>query len=272
MTNNRLDLNRLGRLALWTLYGERGRILTYGVVMTALFTVATWLALWFSRQEDAETRELSLFLAEGLCTSVYCFGCFVFYTRVFTNLKTKREAVTFLSLPASPLEKWLARVIYACVFLQLLATVSLLLADGLGWLFAQSLGLDYGKGVALGTLATVWKGFSYNLTVGGLRFEAPWLFGVSLNVFSSALVVWSSAGFRHPLLSSIGIMAALVVFLVAPGLRATQGLLQVLGGEWLTFLFYLSAVVMLFGAYWLLRLSYRALTRREIVTHKWMNL
>ena len=68
------------------------------------------------------------------------------------------------------------------------------------------------------------------------------------------------------------IMAALVVFLVAPGLRATQGLLQVLGGEWLTFLFYLSAVVMLFGAYWLLRLSYRALTRREIVTQKWMNL
>lgn len=272
MTNNRLDLSRLGRLALWTLYGERGRILTYGVVMTALFAVAIGLALWFSRHEDAETRELSLFLAEGLCTSVYCFGCFVFYTRVFTNLKTKREAVTFLSLPASPLEKWLARVIYACVFLQLVATVSLLLADGLGWLFAQSLGLDYGAGVALGTLATVWKGFSYNLTVGGLRFEAPWLFGVSLNLLSTALVVWASTVFRNPLLSSIGVMATLTLLLVAPGLRSCPWLFGLVGGGWLTFAFYLAVVVMLTAAWWLLRDSYRAFTRREIVTHKWMNL
>lgn len=184
---------------------------------------------------------------------------------VWTLRASRQEMVTYAVA--------MTAIYTAIIWLMLwVATAALFLADGLGWLFSLSLGQEYPRGVALGVMEEVTRGFRYSTTVGGETFRSPWLFGVSLNVFSSALVVWSSAGFRHPLLSSIGIMAALVVFLVAPGLRATQGLLQVLGGEWLTFLFYLSAVVMLFGAYWLLRLSYRALTRREIVTHKWMNL
>lgn len=272
MMSDKLDFKRLGRLALWTLYEERGRILTYGVVMTAIFTAVIWLTLWASREEDPATRELSFFLAQGLCTSVYCFGCFVFYTRVFSNLKSKDKAIVFLSLPASSLEKWLLRVVYACVFLQLLATAALLLGDGLGWLFACSLGQDYQGGVACDVLATIWKGFSYHFVVNSLRFESPWLFGVALNLFSSALIIWVSTVFRNPLLSSIGMMAVLVVLVVAPGLRSCQALFLMVGSGWLTFVFYLASVIMFSLAWWLLRASYKAFTRREIVTHKWFNL
>ena len=270
--NIAINRKRLGHLAVWTLCASRQEMVTYAVAMTAIYTAIIWLMLWVARDESPADRELTMYLAQGFCTSAYCFGCFFFMTRAFAVLGTKGGATAFLSLPASMTEKWLVRVLYSFVALQLVATAALFLADGLGWLFSLSLGQEYPRGVALGVMEEVARGFRYSTTVGGETFRSPWLFGVSLNVFSSALVVWSSAGFRHPLLSSIGIMAALVVFLVAPGLRATQGLLQVLGGEWLTFLFYLSAVVMLFGAYWLLRLSYRALTRREIVTQKWMNL
>lgn len=130
---NRFNIKRFGHLAVWTLRASRQEMVTYAVAMTAIYTAIIWLMLWVARDESPADRELTMYLAQGFCTSAYCFACFFFMTRAFAVLGTK-------------------------------------------------------------------------------------------------------------------------------------------GGEWLTFLFYLPAVVMLFGAYWLLRLSYRAFTRREIVTHKWMNL
>lgn len=270
--NIAINRKRLGHLAVWTLRASRQEMVTYAVAMTAIYTAIIWLMLWVARDESPADRELTMYLAQGFCTSAYCFACFFFMTRAFAVLGTKGGATAFLSLPASMTEKWLVRVLYSFVALQLVATAALFLADGLGWLFSLSLGQEYPRGVALGVMEEVTRGFRYSTTVGGETFRSPWLFGVSLNVFSSALVVWSSAGFRHPLLSSIGVMATLTLLLVAPGLRSCPWLFGLVGGGWLTFAFYLAGAVMLTAAWWLLRDSYRAFTHREIVTHKWMNI
>lgn len=267
MIMNRFNVKRFGHLALWTLREARQEMVTYGVVLTAIYAAVIFLFLWGSRNETPDGQKTSMVLAMAFCASAYCFGSFFFYTRVVSNMKTKRQAISFLSLPASPLEKYLVRVIYCCVALQALAFVALLVADGLGSLFALSLGHDYPFGVA----KEVWRAvvLEFELSVGnGANYEVPLFFTLAFEFFMMSLVVCVSTLFRHPLLSSIGAMAVVVVFLIV----LLKGSTVCVSVTALDVFYALVSIALLALAVWLFRLSYKGFTRREIVTHKWMNL
>ena len=113
---NRFNIKRFGHLALWTLREARQEMVTYGVVLTALYAAIIFLFLWGSKGENLDGQQMSMFLAMGFCTSVYSFASFFFHTRMLANMKAKRQAIPFLSLPASPLEHWLGGVLYCFLF------------------------------------------------------------------------------------------------------------------------------------------------------------
>lgn len=266
---NRFNIKRFGHLALWTLREARQEMVTYGVVLTALYAAIIFLFLWGSKGENLDGQQMSMFLAMGFCASVYSFASFFFHTRMVANMKAKRQAIPFLSLPASPLEKWLVRVIYCCVALQAIAFVTLLVADGLGSLFALYLGHDYW----MGTTHEIWRSvileFHINTTVNGVSYESPWFFSFTIQLFLMSLIVCVSTLFRHPLLSSIGAMAVVVVFVMV-FFRASNAV--GMSGTALDVFYALVSIALLALSVWPLRLSYKGFTHREIVTHKWMNL
>ena len=59
---NRFNIKRFGHLALWTLREARQEMVTYGVVLTALYAAIIFLFLWGSKGENLDGQQMSMFL------------------------------------------------------------------------------------------------------------------------------------------------------------------------------------------------------------------
>lgn len=271
--NKRFQLRRFGHLMTWTLYGQKGQMLTKFVGLTAIFFVAMALTVWTQRDNPAWAREGAYYQITAFCVFIASMACFVFLTKVFANLKTKEQRVAYLSLPASPLEKWLGRVLYACVVLPLLVPFAFVAGDLLATLFARVMGVDYVM-AGCANYVRLWSQIPNPFKDGEqMRAAAAVLYammagGLALN----ALVLLCSTVFRHALLMSIACMLGLTFLLVGAvtdGQMPASAPLTQGQAEWLCVLLGTLALLVAAGELWL---SYRVYRRMEVVPGKFTNL
>lgn len=254
----------------WTLYGQKGQMLTKFVGLTAIFFVAMALTVWTQRDNPAWAREGAYHQITAFCVFIASMACFVFFTKVFANLKTKEQRVAYLSLPASPLEKWLGRVLYACVVLPLLVPFAFVAGDLLATLFARVVGVDYVM-AGCANYARLWSQIPNPFKDGEqMRAAAAVLYammagGLALN----SLVLLCSTVFRHALLMSIACMLGLVFLFVHWADHAEFG--HYSQGE-IELACALVATALLLVGLGELYLSYRVYRRMEVVPGKFTNL
>lgn len=254
----------------WTLYGQKGQLLTKFVGLTAIFFVAMALTVWTQRDNPAWAREGAYHQITAFCVFIASMACFVFFTKVFANLKTKEQRVAYLSLPASPLEKWLGRVLYACVVLPLLVPFAFVAGDLLATLFARVVGVDYVM-AGCANYARLWSQIPNPFKDGEqMRAAAAVLYammagGLALN----SLVLLCSTVFRHALLMSIACMVGLVFLFVHWADHAEFG--HYSQGE-IELACALVATALLLVGLGELYLSYRVYRRMEVVPGKFTNL
>ena len=254
----------------WTLYGQKGQMLTKFVGLTAIFFVAMALTVWTQRDNPAWVREGAYHQITAFCVFIASMACFVFFTKVFANLKTKEQRVAYLSLPASPLEKWLGRVLYACVVLPLLVPFAFVAGDLLATLFARVVGVDYVM-AGCANYARLWSQIPNPFKDGEqMRAAAAVLYammagGLALN----SLVLLCSTVFRHALLMSIACMVGLVFLFVHWADHAEFG--HYSQGE-IELACALVATALLLVGLGELYLSYRVYRRMEVVPGKFTNL
>lgn len=269
---NRFQLKRFGHLMTWTLYGQKGQLLTKFVSLTAMFFIVLGLTVWTQRDNSEWARQASYHQNTAFCVAMASIACFVFYTLLLANMKTKEKRVTYLSLPASPLEKWLGRVLYVSVVLPLLVPFAFVAGDLLTTLFAQTLGVDY---VMEGCVSytRIWRVMSLSGNPDDVRGVAAILYvtlagGTAIN----CLVLLCSTVFRHALLVSIACMVGLAFMLV--GVATSDyvdepGTLSIGQAESLCALL---GTVFLLVAFCELWLSYRVFRRMEVVPGRFTNL
>lgn len=268
--NKRFQLRRFGHVLTWTLYGQKGQLLTKFVGLTAIFFVAMALTVWTQRDNPAWAREGAYHQITAFCVFIASMACFVFFTKVFANLKTKEQRVAYLSLPASPLEKWLGRVLYACVVLPLLVPFAFVAGDLLATLFARVVGVDYVM-AGCANYARLWSQIPNPFKDGEqMRAAAAVLYammagGLALN----SLVLLCSTVFRHALLMSIACMVGLVFLFVHWADHAEFG--HYSQGE-IELACALVATALLLVGLGELYLSYRVYRRMEVVPGKFTNL
>lgn len=268
--NKRFQLRRFGHALTWTLYGQKGQLLTTLASLTAIFFVAMALTVWTQRDNPAWAREGAYYQITAFCVFIASMACFVFFTKVFANLKTKEQRVAYLSLPASPLEKWLGRVLYACVVLPLLVPFAFVAGDLLATLFARVVGVDYVM-AGCANYARLWSQIPNPFKDGEqMRAAAAVLYammagGLALN----ALVLLCSTVFRHALLMSIACMLGLVFLFVHWADHAEFG--HYSQGE-IELACALVATALLLVGLGELYLSYRVYRRMEVVPGKFTNL
>ena len=271
--NKRFQLRRFGHALTWTLYGQKGQLLTTLVSLTAMYFILLALTIWMQKDDPDWARQASYYQMTGFCVMAGCAASFVFVTRVFHNLKTKRQRVAYFSLPASAPEKWLCRMVYACVVLPLLVPFAFVAGDLLATLFARVMGVDYVM-AGCANYVRLWSQIPNPFKDGEqMRAAAAVLYammagGLALN----ALVLLCSTVFRHALLMSIACMLGLTFLLVGAvtdGQMPASAPLTQGQAEWLCVLLGTLALLVAAGELWL---SYRVFRRMEVVPGKFTNL
>jgi len=135
-------IQRATKLFKWNLLTYRKQYLGFlGLTFLALMVGYFFLTYGFSKYEDREWAE-SLLMSN--CTAVAWFvAAFVAIlapTLTFCNMNTKESRMTFLSLPASNIEKFLVRYVGGTLIYYVGALIVFILASTLFWGFTYLIG------------------------------------------------------------------------------------------------------------------------------------
>lgn len=259
------QLKRFGHMMAWTLRGERKNWLAVGVAACAAYFLFLVYPIWKSHggEVDAERGVIT-------CVGMTCGIYVVLLTQLIANLKTKEKRVAYLSLPASPLEKYLSRLLYVGLLVPLTLPVAMVVADALASLFALTLGGGY---VMEGTRCA-W--LALGKLLAGMVEEALALVLYAVVGYVAlllALLTLCSVVFRQGMAASA---ACLVVVLFATGMGVEwlsgMGPVVSLSDSQARLLLGLAGTFFLAAALLAMWLSYRVYRRLQVVPGKFTNL
>ncbi len=255
----------------WSALDSKKEITTNLSILFAFFLVPMLLNIVFGFENPASVRAESLKITNSFITLGFTFyitfgGCWI-----FNNMKTKQQRITFKMLPASDLEKFLARLFYVTVFWTLSALVVYVVADLVRMLICLITYQDY----IFSSTAMIFDEISSSLD--SITFQQDKINGL-LFFFVSSL--WQHSFFtlggtvfrRKPLafamLTAMFIMMvgffvgfyALTFYdldLIKQNVANMVNVLLAIGFAWALF------------HYWL---SYRIFRRMQVINNKWLNL
>ena len=123
------DINRFGSVLKWNALMTKKEILTNTASMTFAFVVLAVVQVMSSRNKSDMVVENNLHNFTSFALFVFLIICFIGGCWIFSNMKTKEQRITFKMLPATDLEKFVVRALYATVVWWLMAFVAFCLAD-----------------------------------------------------------------------------------------------------------------------------------------------
>lgn len=267
------NFNRFWQVLKWTVISEKKSIMTAAVAYTVgflaiqLFSCFTIFDLTHGLG-DAATYG-------GMTTCSVLLSCMSYYyaSGILGNAHTTQQRTTALMLPASNLEKFVARVIYCCIFMLALLYVAVFVATGLRMLLELIAGH---QGIV--------SGFSFFFDVSTFRFNsmdvnlfpviAGTLWTTSLFVlggvfFSKRPFVWTNVAL---ILGSITLFTLMFYIGTLIGEENIGRFLENFRGMTFdTFQLIVSIILIAFTVFnvWL---AYWLYTRLQVVQHKWFNV
>lgn len=276
------DISRFGALLKWHLMSNHRQILNIFFALTIGFFA---MMLFFTQVLDFQVlddgpstiRLYQMRLEMSMMTGLFCiFICvLVSAARIFRNMKSTSQRITFLMLPASNFEKWLVRFLHATLFTFLLACLALVAADVVRMLIAPLWDKPFMSGVAL-------------LLKDRNRVEVPvdsykafvflFMMGSTLLISHATYILGGALFRKSPFVLTTLVMFVLSV-LVGQVLHDSQLMNEITLADYnpQTGL-YISPWVWIAGTvnyllallfYWL---SYKLFCRMQVINNKWLNL
>lgn len=265
-------IKRFGHLMTWTLYGQKSELLTTFVSMIAMYFIVMAITVWnqkdnavWAQQASYDNVTLFWLIMTGIASFVLC-------TRLFLNMKTKEKRLTYLTLPASPVEKYLARLLYVCVALPLMLPFAFVSADLLATAFGQSLGANYTMEACayIGTLFQ--QAIPMVETPDDAETVAAMAYFLCLCALSlavAAFVLLCSTVFRRAQLMSIVFMFAIIFLAIYTASNTTFRVVSHADGTLVCALWGMFFLLVALGELWL---SYRVFCRMQVVPGRFTNL
>ncbi|MGN1263125.1 MAG: hypothetical protein ACI4TW_03730 [Prevotella sp.] len=126
------DSGRFGNLMRYELMTNKRNIINMMLIMTIAQTFFYASTSIMTLQEHSDCNKTDVL--SGLLTitfSMFCIFATLGASRIFNNMRRKQDRISFLTLPATNAEKFLARYLFATVGYLIMYTVSFILADAL---------------------------------------------------------------------------------------------------------------------------------------------
>lgn len=287
--NTTFDINRFKSLMKYEYVSESKKMLRTMVGMSLALSVYYCFQVYLHKDamigyatghvvySDDYTPVGSTYLNLSMLTFFVCAGvAFGAACGVFKNMLTKQNRISFLALPASNLEKFVARLLWINVTFFLISIIAAVIADAVQALFSLFMGI--------GVLGSVVKTF-YVMFFEEMDFRAaghvysiwyPRIFMAALYLFAHSFWTLGGTVFRkYAWLWTAAIQIALFAIFV----KITDG--DVMLFSWMKeykeyvdiATFYWAGVISMCGLAILQYFcSYKVFKRMQVVNNKWINL
>lgn len=271
MTN--FDIKRFGKLVGFTFADNRKFYLQTAGICAAIVVViaAVYIFLFRNRDSDNYTDMIAkLFFAASF---VYMLTC---SSLIVNDLSEKAKRISAFMLPASKLEKFIARYLHLLIFIPLVAFVGILVGDLLQMAFSTFF-VPHVSSV-MSSFIDKWKSLTYLEPYVSASYLVKMYFAI---IFIHSLYLLVGVVFRRHawIKSNITIVLGAFIILVAV-LMVCKFILDAIYGKdmysiimvqatWVDVLEDVVFTVFIVFNYWL---AYRIYSRMQVVANKWYNL
>ncbi len=271
------DINRFGSVLKWNALMTKKEILTNTASMTFAFVVLAVVQVMSSRNESDMVVADNFNSFTSFALFVFLIICSIGGCWIFNNMKTKEQRITFKMLPATDLEKFVARALYATIVWWLMAFVAFCLADLFRMLISLIAGIDIVKSAVPDFLNMLFGGNDHNISIFGetdMTYVLPLTFAANAWAFwVHSLYILGGALFRRRQFVLTTLAHCIIGLAFTPIIvdfvdsldkaTAEQMFCTVMwtAGSVFTLLFLLN--------WWL---SYKIFRRMQVINNKWLNL
>ena len=271
------DINRFGSVLKWNALMTKKEILTNTASMTFAFVVLAVVQVMSSRNESDMVVADNFNSFTSFALFVFLIICSIGGCWIFNNMKTKEQRITFKMLPATDLEKFVARALYATVVWWLMGFIAFCLADLFRMLISLIAGIDIVKSAVPDFLNMLFGGNDHNISIFGetdMTYVLPLTFAANAWAFwVHSLYILGGALFRRRQFVLTTLAHCIIGLAFTPIIvdfvdsldkaTAEQMFCTVMwtAGSVFTLLFLLN--------WWL---SYKIFRRMQVINNKWLNL
>ncbi len=271
------DINRFGSVLKWNALMTKKEILTNTASMTFAFVVLAVVQVMSSRNKSDMVVADNFNSFTSFALFVFLIICSIGGCWIFNNMKTKEQRITFKMLPATDLEKFVARALYATIVWWLMAFVAFCLADLFRMLVSLIAGIDIVKSAIPDFLNMLFGGNDHNISIFGetdMTYVLPLTFAANAWAFwVHSLYILGGALFRRRQFVLTTLAHCIIGLAFTPIIvdfvdsldkaTAEQMFCTVMwtAGSVFTLLFLLN--------WWL---SYKIFRRMQVINNKWLNL
>ncbi len=271
------DINRFGSVLKWNALMTKKEILTNTASMTFAFVVLAVVQVMSSRNESDMVVADNFNSFTSFALFVFLIICSIGGCWIFNNMKTKEQRITFKMLPATDLEKFVARALYATIVWWLMGFIAFCLADLFRMLVSLIAGIDIVKSAIPDFLNMLFGGNDHNISIFGetdMTYVLPLTFAANAWAFwVHSLYILGGALFRRRQFVLTTLAHCIIGLAFTPIIvdfvdsldkaTAEQMFCTVMwtAGSVFTLLFLLN--------WWL---SYKIFRRMQVINNKWLNL
>lgn len=271
------DINRFGSVLKWNALMTKKEILTNTASMTFAFVVLAVVQVMSSRNESDMVVADNFNSFTSFALFVFLIICSIGGCWIFNNMKTKEQRITFKMLPATDLEKFVARALYATVVWWLMGFIAFCLADLFRMLISLIAGIDIVKSAIPDFLNMLFGGNDHNISIFGetdMTYVLPLTFAVNAWAFwVHSLYILGGALFRRRQFVLTTLAHCIIGLAFTP---IIVDFVDSLDNETAEQMFCIvmwtagSVFTLLFLLNWWL--SYKIFRRMQVINNKWLNL
>lgn len=271
------DMNRFGRTLKWSALMTKKEALTNLASMTFAFAVLAVVQVMSSRNVPDIVAEHNFQSFTSFALFVFLIICSIGGCWIFSNMKTKEQRITFKMLPATDLEKFVVRALYATVVWWLMAFVAFCLADLFRMLVSLVAGVSI-KGSAVPLFFSMIFA-NTNVSINSLNTNDV-AFAAAIYTMANAWVFWAHSLYilggtlfrrRQFVLTTLAHSIIGLVFtpMLIHFVDSSDSL--ALRDSLVAIVWTAAAVFAVWGLldWWL---SYRIFRRMQVINNKWLNV
>ena len=271
------DINRFGSVLKWNALMTKKEILTNTASMTFAFVVLAVVQVMSSRNKSDMVVADNFNSFTSFALFVFLIICSIGGCWIFSNMKTKEQRITFKMLPATDLEKFVARALYATIVWWLMAFVAFCLAD----LFRMLVSLIAGVSITGSAVPLFFSMISANTDVNINSLNTNDVaFATAIFVMAHAWAFWvhslyilGGTLFRRRQFVQTTLAHCVIGLVFTPILiNFVDTSYAVALRETIISMVWVAAVVFIVWGlvdWWL---SYRIFRRMQVINNKWLNV
>lgn len=269
-TMNNFNTRRFANVLLWETMLNKRKFINWALLFFGLIAIPQLIGLVFSSYSN--TIDATSTIAEIIFIAYLVAGA----ANIFTNIKTKQERINEFTLPASNLEKFVARYLLTIVGMSLAAIIGFLAGDLLQYLLTAIIGQGqqgWATALVFGSSSIMHASYSNGYSDIMVYPITIVLGAISLHAL---FLLFGSIFHKHPVIMSIlswmvlGTLSALFLGGITKGLLdlSDAGYVVYIYDVWFNVFLIILGIAFTAFCFWF---AYRKYTRLQVINNRWFN-